>query len=159
MNQLMKSLRGRYKVSAETPRRGLFVSDAAGRSALDQAAGVPPRPRREADAALAAGPANPPAEHAAGPDVGLALPGQLAARGACDLGGNADGEHPGRNVRDDVRVRCDDRLASDPAARVDDGAEADLPPVLDDDPRKAVLEAFEDGVADVVGHEHRAHRR
>ena len=44
----------------------------------------------------------------------------------------------------------------DPAARVDDRADADLRPVLDHDRREAVLVALEHRVADVVGDDRRA---
>ena len=87
----------------------------------------------------------------------LARPRDGTRRGPGGARGNADRQGARADVGDDVRVRRDDRLAPDPAARVDDRSEADLGPVLDDDPGEPVLEALEQRVSDVVGHDHRAH--
>ncbi len=89
----------------------------------------------------------------------LGLPGaRHRARGDADgLRGHADRQLTCRDVGDDVRVRRDDRLAAEPAAGVDDGAEPDLRAILEHDRREAVLEALEHRVPDVVRDEHRPH--
>ena len=66
-----------------------------------------------------------------------------AARVADRSGRDTAREGPLVHVAHDVGVGDDDRLASNAAARVDDGPDADLGPVLEHDARKAVLEAFE----------------
>ena len=85
--------------------------------------------------------------------------GELVARAAGRLRGHADRERSGGNLADDVRVRRDDRLRADPAARVEHRAEPDLRAILEHDRREAVLEPLEDRVADVVRDDQRAHRQ
>ena len=66
---------------------------------------------------------------------------------------------PGRDVARDVRVRRDDRLGADAAAGVDHRTETDLRTILQHDRGEAVLEALEQGMADVVRDDQRAHRQ
>ena len=75
------------------------------------------------------------------------------------LRGDADRERAGGNLADDVRVGRDDRLGSDPRARVEHGTEPDLRAILEHDRREAVLEPLEDRVPDVVRDDQRAHRQ